>query len=353
MKKWLLTSILVFACTHAVHAQVVIDEIMYDVAGPDSGREWIEVANIGHESFDFTKWKIFENETNHAIKSFKGTEILSPESIAVIADNPQKFLADHPNYPGILFESAFSLSNEGETIGLKDTSLHLAHEISYAKDAGAQGDGNSFQKVAGIWYAAAPTPGLQNEKNAVKPVVAIAPQTTMSASIAGEKTTGSAMIFTPAVTDEKGNAITTGKIVWNFGDGNTKTTPAADAVEHTYQFAGTYAVVLLYNGITAQVPLEITEAPAVLAEKITTPEKIEIAKIQSPAVPATASTAPITHTASNTNLAASAVVGADAFHLSWWIFALAGLVFLCAAIAILFLKKPAPTMPEDDFEIIE
>jgi hypothetical protein len=35
-----------------VCAQMVITEVMYDVEGTDSGREWIEIQNIGTENID-------------------------------------------------------------------------------------------------------------------------------------------------------------------------------------------------------------------------------------------------------------------------------------------------------------
>ncbi len=351
MKKWLLTSALVLSCAHTLYAQVVIDEIMYDVSGSDSGREWIEVINIGHDAFDFTKWKVFENEKNHAIKSFKGTEILSPNTIAVIADDPQKFLADHPDYPGILFESAFSLSNEGEMLGLKDSSLHLAHEITYAKNAGANGDGNSFQKIVGTWYAAAPTPGEQNAATALNPATEPVVKTSITVAISGNRVAGSPLTFTPTVSADNGPALTTGKITWNFGDGNTKTAPIADAVLHAYQFPGTYALVAIYEGAKQEVAIEIDPVPAPLVEKVTVPEKVLALQTASPEQVAGATTHEKSVPA--VALAASAADGAKEFRLSWWIFALAGLVFLCAAIAIIFLKKPIQITPEDDFEIIE
>ncbi len=52
--------------TRAAFAEVVISEIMYDVSGSDTDREWVEVYNNSSSAVDFTSWKLFEANTNHA-----------------------------------------------------------------------------------------------------------------------------------------------------------------------------------------------------------------------------------------------------------------------------------------------
>jgi hypothetical protein len=124
------------------NAQVMITEIMYDLkAGSDSGREWIEVYNAGPISIEANILKLFENGVNHKIS---GT-ILQPSSYAIIADNPDKFKADWPNYSGTLFDSAFALGNEGDSLELRDASSTL-DTVSFTKSHGAAGDGNSLNR---------------------------------------------------------------------------------------------------------------------------------------------------------------------------------------------------------------
>lgn len=141
------------------HAQVVITEIMYDLAeGSDSGREWIELFNAG-EPVDLTKLKVIENGSNHTISAV-GERIVPPGAYVVIADNPEKFKGDNPGYAGPLFDSAFSLNNDGETISLADASGAMLDSVAYT-DASANSTGDSLQRNPGSnqFDAGIPTPG--------------------------------------------------------------------------------------------------------------------------------------------------------------------------------------------------
>ncbi len=140
-------------------AQVIISEIMYDLAeGSDSGREWIEVYNIGAVPLSLAELILFESNRKHVIK---GESLIAPGAHAVIADKPEKFRADYPNYTGLLFDSAFSLNNDGETIELRkgDTTIDSA---VYTKSLGGNGSGESLQRTTPTGGALAPglpTPG--------------------------------------------------------------------------------------------------------------------------------------------------------------------------------------------------
>ena len=57
-------------------AQTVISEVMYDLEGPDTGREWIEVFNPGISPVTLTDWKLFEADSNHGIVVYSGGESL-------------------------------------------------------------------------------------------------------------------------------------------------------------------------------------------------------------------------------------------------------------------------------------
>lgn len=140
----------------------VVTEVMYDLReGSDSGREWIEVYNIGSTAIDLSKWKIVENGKNHKITVVQGS--FGPGSFAIIADNAEKFKADYPDYSGGLFDSAFSLNNKGETIALMDAAGKEADSIMYTGALGANGTGDSLQKIDPSLNASLspgmPTPG--------------------------------------------------------------------------------------------------------------------------------------------------------------------------------------------------
>jgi len=143
-------------------AQVIISEIMYDLAeGSDSGREWIEIYNAGSVPVTVSDLKITENETNHAIKA-EANAALALGGYAVIADNSAKFKADWPAFSGLLFDSAFSLNNTGESIGLADATGVPRDAVVYTNASG-NGTGDSLQRqpISGASFGAGiPTPGV-------------------------------------------------------------------------------------------------------------------------------------------------------------------------------------------------
>src|SRR3989344_490805 len=163
-----------FFLPHLAAAQVVISEVMYDLEGADTDREWVEVFNSGSSAILLTEWKLFEANSNHNIVAHSGGESLSGGAYAVIADNPVKFLEDRPGYTGLLFDSAFSLSNTGETLTLRccGTGENLSDKdpISYDPGTGAAGDGNSLHRTStsgASFLAGAATPGTGNLQKTV------------------------------------------------------------------------------------------------------------------------------------------------------------------------------------------
>ena len=155
------------------HAQVAITEIMYDLkSGSDAGREWVEVYNASTSSVAVTELRLFENGTNHKIIAFSGEDTLPSGSYAVIASSPATFKTDWPDFSGTLFDSAFSFSNTGETIALRDTSLTIIDSVSYQGLWGASGDGNSLNRApsgSGPFVPRMPSPGATMSATAVPP----------------------------------------------------------------------------------------------------------------------------------------------------------------------------------------
>lgn len=141
-------------------AQIIFTEIMYDTEGTDTGREWIEVQNVGSTTIDFSTWKLFEANTNHKITPVSDPLLLS-QGFAIIVDNVDKFKADNPQFSGQVFDSTFSLSNDGETIVLRDEALADSDLATYSPAGGGQGDGTTFQMSGGGWITALPSLGTQ------------------------------------------------------------------------------------------------------------------------------------------------------------------------------------------------
>lgn len=142
-------------------SSAAITEIMYDLPGTDTGREWIEVQNTSTSNIDLSTWKLFEANTNHKITAI-GAAVIAPGGFAILSDVPDKFKSDNTSFSGLIFDSTFSLSNEGETITIRDDSGSDVDTVSFLPTWGANGDGNSLQKnSSGSWISAPPTPGLQ------------------------------------------------------------------------------------------------------------------------------------------------------------------------------------------------
>lgn len=153
-------------------AQVVITEIMYDLpSGSDSGREWVELYNLGNAPVDLTKFKVFENGTNHKIAAVVGGNSLAPGAYAVVADNAANFRTDWPQFSGQVFDSAFSLSNSGESLAIYDASSTETGAVSYQSSSGGDGDGNSLNRApgAGAFAPHTPSPGLPMSSSVVPP----------------------------------------------------------------------------------------------------------------------------------------------------------------------------------------
>lgn len=276
--------VIVFSIPFPIYA-LTISEIMYDVAGTDTGREWIEVRNTTTKALDIASYIFLENNVNHTIGVYTSYADPAPtlpvDGYAIIADNPAKFLEDWPDFKGFLFDSAFSLSNTGEMLRLIDSYGETVDTREYTGDIGAKGDGFSLQYIDNVLRASKPTPGDVNVATATTSTTTTAsssttttgtgsinststvPITTQAANVsthtsqidlvsAVEKisikisagrdrltTINTPISFSGAIADND----TIGKITfyWNFGDGNTA---KGRVVDHVYEYPGLYSVVL-------------------------------------------------------------------------------------------------------------
>ena len=274
--------VLFFSRFNLAYAGVVINEIMYDVEGTDTGREWIEVYNDSDAPVDLSAFKFFEADTNHEIVSAEGNEEVGAYDYAIIALDPVKFKINWPNFGGNIFDSSFSLSNEGESLVVKDSNLNIVDEYTYSSTTGAQGDLKSLQKISSVWESATPTPGKENETSSDASIPDGGDDDYSGGNNSGEteenvssssssntekktKATTAQKIKTQITTKllayvgvphlfggmafgEKGEQLFRGKYFWNFGDGDFRELKVvnADKFSHTYFYHGDYAVILEY-----------------------------------------------------------------------------------------------------------
>jgi PKD repeat protein len=261
--------IVLFLFAKPVFGNMIINEIMYDLeTGSDSGREWVEIFNNKIDasidaSIDLTGWKFWENGTNHGLTLFQGSAIIPSSGYAIIADNPEKFLIDNPGYSGTIFDSAFSLSNDGESLILKDNNLITINEVVYDSAWGAQGNGRSLQREdpnSSNWGSGIPTIGTLNsislepeeeptsvpDETSETPEVPEIPtnQENNSPPVAdaGDNIVGfvdQEILFDGLLSfDPDGNELS---YSWNTGDGNSLDKMS---LIHKYFYPGTYLVTL-------------------------------------------------------------------------------------------------------------
>ncbi|MBU4480058.1 lamin tail domain-containing protein [Patescibacteria group bacterium] len=263
---------------NTTNAQIVINEIMYDPDGPDTGREWIEIWNDDNELFNIEGCLFFDEEKEQEKKHYirlvdeKTFDFLIPAgSYAVIIDNPDKFFVDYPNFSGIVFDSSFSLINSKEILSIKDSDLNIINSIKYSSDWGANGDGNSLQLIDGNWVASTPTPGFanseskdqqeQSEESLSAPVtvessggsvIGTANNTTSRVNFDDYKIYANAgndkIVSVGALVEFRGFALGVKKepllgarYLWTFGDG---TIQEGQNITHFYKYPGDYVAVL-------------------------------------------------------------------------------------------------------------
>ncbi|MFA7309357.1 MAG: lamin tail domain-containing protein [Candidatus Paceibacterota bacterium] len=260
----------------SVSAQVVINEFLYDAQGTDTDQEYIELHNTGSSPVDLTKYKINDG-SNHTLNvppknGGAGSISIAPSGYALLVDNAANFIAAHPGVGGTVIDTVLSLSNTGTTLSLLDESGTVVSTVSYTKDQGAAGDGNSLQRSDGSWIAAAPTPGAKNATVAAPPADTSAaadaaatptevtetapssastavssyvppPEPTLFADAGANRTVivGADTTFYGRAYNRKKEDVDHVRFLWNFGDGSTAEGPS---VMHHYEYPGKYAAVL-------------------------------------------------------------------------------------------------------------
>jgi len=295
-----------------VHAQVVIDEIMYNPKGSDSGREWIELENLGASDVTMIggtvkgSWRVNDG-SNHTLTDpsggvGRGTLTIPAGGYLVIASDPSDFISGE--YAGGSYsavKSSISLSNSGASVSLVDGTGTTVDTASYTSAQGGADDGSSLQKQTdGTWIAALPTPGAANSST---PYVAPVDTTAQSAgdSTQSASTSDQSQPQTPAVVEssyvppptpslyaDAGKDMTvivgadvefdanaydknqnmmdpsTVRFSWNFGDGVSAEGPS---VLHHFSYPGRYAVILdiANNKNAASDEITVTAEPAALS----------------------------------------------------------------------------------------
>ncbi len=246
---------------------VYISEIMYDSEGADI--DWLEVSNGGSSDADIASLKLLVSNSvsNHAIKPYSGSSVISAGEYAVIVANSQvsAYLDKYGN-SGNIFTASFSLPNVAEdqtaTVELNAGDKNApVNSVSYEAILGAGGDGNSLQLIEGAWKSSAPTPGRENVftengsgegadseySDASGGVAAKEPPVRAKIFSSLYAFAGEPAEFRGAILERGKEVVHYGKFYWNFGDGSSSTEGGPpEKFSHVYAFPGDYAVFLEY-----------------------------------------------------------------------------------------------------------
>ena len=133
----LITTSFTFSFTTKANSteEIIINEIMYNPAGADGSHEWIELYNQGETTVNVNGWKLYEAGINHALTLKKGSTTIPSHGYAVITQDYNQFILDHPGFTGNVFDSTFSLKNTGEYIAIKNDLLEIVDDTNYPDKA--------------------------------------------------------------------------------------------------------------------------------------------------------------------------------------------------------------------------
>jgi len=273
--------VLFLTVPHVASAQVVINEVMYNPKGNDTGREWIELYNTGSSDVTMVvgsgkgSWRIGDSSNHTLIDPAggigRGSLIIPAGGYTILANDPTELISGE--YAGgsySVIKSSISLNNTGLTVSLVDGNGVVADSFSYTKDMGGNDDGTSLQKSGSSWLAALPTPGVSNAADSYVPPVTDAsttqatndtipaqsnaapapvssyvppPVPQLFADAGGDRTVivGADTQFNGRAYNRQKENVEHVRFLWNFGDGSTADGPT---VVHHYEYPGRYAAML-------------------------------------------------------------------------------------------------------------
>lgn len=175
----------------------IITEIMYDAAGSDTDHEWIELLYQGTTNTTLVTgrsnqaWRIFDRSA-HTLEDTDPPQIIPPQSLLILASDPETFRLAYPTHTGVIFKSAISLANSAGQIRLSsDGGSTWFHERSYEETFGAAGNGKTLEWIEDGWHessAVGGTPGVlttmvplpRSETPAPKPIPSESPSPSLS-----------------------------------------------------------------------------------------------------------------------------------------------------------------------------
>jgi hypothetical protein len=153
-------------------ADLIINEIMYNLAGVDDKHEWIELYNASSSEINLEGFKINDGDdsTNHSFNAppknnSRGSMTIPPQGYLLLADDASTDALDLPNYSGNIIDTVFTLPNISGALKIIDKEGKEISLASYSKQMGAYGNGKTLEWDGTQFIeslALGGTPGAQN-----------------------------------------------------------------------------------------------------------------------------------------------------------------------------------------------
>lgn len=197
---------------------IFINEIMYNPSasqGSDNYNEWIELYNPTDNPVDLSDWSLCDDNllagyVNHSTGEtcLNSGMIIPANGYAIITDGgtgTDVYLNFNVSYDAISLHVDYSsvcvgLSNEGETIILKDSSNDLVDSVAYNSSLGANGNGHSLERSnAGEWFESITIGGTLGRSNTCD-TITTSITTSLSTSTSTSTTTTSTTTTLPWTT---------------------------------------------------------------------------------------------------------------------------------------------------------
>lgn len=137
---------------------VVDEETDFEIEGPDSSPDWIELRNLSAEPVSLAGWRLSDNLSSPAKWIF-------PVSATIPANGYLLVLCDDLNIteptPGGYYHTSFKLSAGGESVVLSDASGVVVDQVGFGQQTAFESFGRG---EGGQWvYLGEPTPGGAND----------------------------------------------------------------------------------------------------------------------------------------------------------------------------------------------
>lgn len=274
IKYYIVILAIFFSWTNFVNADLEITEVMYNSEGSDI--DWIEVYNPDSSSVDLTSYKLLisNSTSNHSINKYSGSQTLSKGSYGVIVPTSSisAFISKWDNVANV-FTSSFSLPNvtDDSSVSIEVNNGDKSQPIDsfeYSISQGANGNGNSLQKINSDWGESNPTPGKENvssneEGNSDSSDDNDDSEETSSdtsnkddeevvfkitTKIISPKivTAGIPFQVSSLTTTNTGKTYEVGRYIWNFGDGESTQLNKSLPFDYEYKYPGEYVLSLSY-----------------------------------------------------------------------------------------------------------